>query len=87
MELVGSIVSEQGVTFAVVQVHSFMVETAQDAQDAIFTYGSLFPGMPVVVMAVGGASGPTYWGRSDLANYMAQVHPARIEWRRYSFAN
>jgi hypothetical protein len=42
--------------------------------------------MPVVVMAIGKEAGPTYWGRDDLANFMARVHPSSVEWRCYGVA-
>ncbi len=85
MDLVGSIVKAQGHDFAVVQVHGYMVQSAQEAEETIRAYGGLFPGMPVVLMAVSGSTGTTYWGRPDLANYMAQTPPGMITWQRFSF--
>ena len=46
-------ITEQGVTFAVVQVQAYKVETPQEAEETIQSYAPLFPGMPVVVMAIG----------------------------------
>ena len=86
MKVVGSVMTEQGITFAVVQVEAYKVETPQEAAETIQAYAPLFPGMPVVVMAIGKEAGPTYWGRDDLANFMARVHPSSIEWRCYGFA-
>jgi hypothetical protein len=86
MDVVGSVMTEQGISFAVVQVHSYTVETPAEAEDAIQSYAKLFPGLPVVLMAVGGERSPTYWGRSDLANYMAHVPSKNVPWRRFSFA-
>ena len=78
MDVVGSIMTEQGVTFAVVQVQGYKVETPQEAEETIQAYAPLFPGLPVVVMAVGAGERPTtYWGRDDLANFMAGRHPAQ----------
>jgi hypothetical protein len=37
-------------------------------------------------MAVGGENSPTYWGRQDLANFMAHVPSKNVPWRRFSFA-
>jgi hypothetical protein len=86
MDVVGSVMTEQGISFAVVQVHSYTVETQAEAEDAIHSYSKLFPGLPVVLMAVGGERSPTYWGRQDLANYMAHVPSKHVPWRRFSFA-
>jgi hypothetical protein len=86
MKVIGSVITEQGITFAVVQVQAYKVETPQEAAETIQAYAPLFPGMPVVVMAIGKETGPTYWGRDDLANFMAGVHPSSVEWRSYGFA-
>jgi hypothetical protein len=87
VDTVGSVITEQGITFAVVQVQGYKVETPQEAEANIAAYAQLFPGLPVVVMAVGSGERPTtFWGRSDLATYLAGIHPARLDWRRYSFA-
>ncbi len=86
MQVVGSIVEEQGINFAVVQVHAYMVGNAEEAEETIRAYTRLFPGMPVVLMAVGGKTGPTYWGRPDLATFMARQRPSAITWQKFSFA-
>jgi hypothetical protein len=86
MNVVGSVMVEQGVSFAVIQVHAYTVETPSEAEDAIQTYGKLFPGLPVVLMAIAGGRAPMYWGREDIAKFMATVPPTRIPWRYYNFA-
>src|SRR5260221_4435062 len=86
MKVIGSVMTEQGITFAVVQVQAYKVETPQEAAETIQAFAPLFPGMPVVVMAIGKEAGPTYWGRDDLANFMAGIHPSSVEWRSYGFA-
>jgi hypothetical protein len=86
MKVIGSVMTEQGLTFAVVQVQAYKVETPQEAAETIQAFAPLFPGMPVVVMAIGKEAGPTYWGRDDLANFMAGIHPSSVEWRSYGFA-
>jgi hypothetical protein len=87
MDVVGSVMTEQGVTFAVVQVQGYKVETPQEAEETIEAYAPLFPGLPVVVMAVGTGERPTtFWGRDDLATFMSGVHPASLAWRVYRLA-
>jgi hypothetical protein len=86
MNVVGSVMEEQGVSFAVIQVHAYTIETQSEAQDAIQAYGKLFPGLPVVLMAIASGRPPMYWGREDLAKFMATVPPTRVPWRIYSFA-
>jgi hypothetical protein len=86
MNIVGTVITEQGISFAVVQVHAYTVETEAEAEDAINSYSRLFPGLPVVLMAIAGGRSPTYWGRRDLANFLARLPPNRIPLRPLSFA-
>ena len=87
MDVVVSVMTEEGVTFAVVQVQGYKVETPQEAEETIQAYAPLFPGLPVVVMAVGAGGRPTiYWGRDDLATFMSGVHSASLAWRVYRLA-
>jgi hypothetical protein len=84
MQIIGSIIRERGVTFAVVRVDGNRVCTQAQADEAIFDLSRLFRGLPVVLMAVSSHHTPTYWGRDDLARFMSRVHPSRVPWRTYT---
>jgi hypothetical protein len=86
MDVVGTVMTEQGIDFAVVQVHAYTVETEAEAQEAIRSYGALFPGMPVVLMAIAGGRPPTFWGRRDLASHVASLPSEDVPLRTFNFA-
>ena len=43
-----------------------------------------FPGMPVVLMGQDARGQATYFGRRDIVNFLSNVSPSRIPWRRYT---
>ena len=84
MQLQGAIVREQGVTFAVVVVQRHVVEDRLRAVQAVGQFGTVFPGMPVVLIAQDSRGIPTYYGRQDIARFMASVPLRSIPWRTYT---
>ncbi len=84
MQLQGAVIREQGVTFAVVVVQRHVVEDRLSASQAVGQFGTVFPGMPVVLMAQDSRGAPTYYGRQDIARFMASVPLRAIPWRTYT---
>ncbi len=77
-------IREQGVTFAVVIVRPLLLQNTSGADEAIQSFAPVFPGMPVVLMAQDGRGRPTYYGRRDLSQFMANVPLRSATWRRYT---
>lgn len=86
MKITGSIIKEQGQTFAVVIVKSHIVQSSSLASDAIDSFGAVFPGMPIVLAAQDHRGRFTYYGRRDISQFLASVSPSRIPWKEYSYA-
>lgn len=84
MRFEGAVIEEQGVTFAVVIVKQHIVSISSEANDAIASFQPLFPGIPVVLMAQDSRGTPTYYGRRDIAGFMANVPPSAIPWKEYT---
>lgn len=84
MQIEGAVLREQGVTFAVVVVKRHIVDNRSEAQSAIRSFGPVFPGMPVVLMAQDTSGRPTYFGRPDIARFMSNVSPSRVPWKHYT---
>lgn len=85
MQVEGAVIREQGLTFAVVVVKSHIISNHMTATETIDGFGALFPGMPIVLMAQDSGGTPTYFGRTDIANFMASVPVNAIPWKRYTF--
>ena len=42
--------------------------------------------IPIVLMAQNSRGVPTYYGRTDIVNFLRKVHPSRIPWKEYTVA-
>ncbi|MGQ3300280.1 hypothetical protein [Reyranella sp.] len=80
----GAVIREQGVTFAIVVVRQSVLQSTSEANRAIQSFQPAFPGMPVVLMAQDGQGRPTYFGRRDLSQFMANVPLQAVPWKRYT---
>lgn len=85
MRIQGAVIKEQGVTFAVVIVKHHVLNMTSEANQAIDGFQPLFPGIPLVLMAQDFRGTPTYYGRRDLVDFMANVPLSVIPWREFSF--
>lgn len=85
MKVQGAVIKEQGVTFAIVVVKKNVVDSTSQSEDAMGLFRPLFPGVPVVLMGQDPRGIPTYRGRKDLVNFLANIHPSRIPWKEYTF--
>ncbi len=84
MTFQGAVIKEQGLTFAVVIVKKHVVDNKFEADRAVLSLQSVFPGIPVVLMAQDSRGVPTYYGRKDIASFMAKVPLAAVPWEEYS---
>ncbi|CAB1064139.1 hypothetical protein D1BOALGB6SA_8930 [Olavius sp. associated proteobacterium Delta 1] len=86
MKVQGAVIKEQGVTFAIVVVKSHVVRNASQANKAIQDYGTLFPRMPIVLMAQNYRGTPTYYGRRDIVRFLSKLPMHAISWKQYTFS-
>ncbi|MEN6443072.1 MAG: hypothetical protein ABFC71_04890 [Methanoregula sp.] len=86
MKFQGSVIKEQGITFAIVIVKKHVVDNRSTAEDAIRNFQPAFPRMPVVLMAQDSNGIPTYFGRPDIAKFMANVPLHAVPWKEYTIS-
>lgn len=84
MKIQGAVIREQGQTFAVVIVKKSVIDNASRREKAQRSFEPLFPEMPVVLMAQDSRGAPIYWGRDDIAKFMANVPLEAIPWKEYT---
>lgn len=84
MKFQGAVIKEQGVTFAVVVVKRHVVGNKSKADQAITSFSRVFPGIPVVLMAQDSRRVPTFYGRKDIARFLASVPLSAIPWKEYT---
>ena len=85
MKIQGAVVEEQNVTFAIVIVKRFVIDSQIEFQKAVTAFSNYFPRMPVVLMAQDSRGIPTYRGRKDIVNFLANINMSQIPWKEYTF--
>lgn len=78
----GAVIKEQGVTFGVVVAKHG--SSSSDKTQLMAAASRLFGGIPVVAMEQDSRGVPTYFGRRDLARFLASVRMEAIPWKRYT---
>lgn len=86
MKIQGAIIKEQGVKFAIVIVKMHVLNSKSQSEDAIRSFCSLFPGMPIILMAQDPRGVPKYFGRKDIVKFLANLHISQIPWKEYTFS-
>ncbi len=85
MIFTGSVIKEQGQTFAIVLVKEHVVQSSHQAQDAINNFRPMFPGMPVVLAGQDSRGRFTYYGRTDIVNFLSSIRASQIPWKEYRY--
>lgn len=83
----GAIVNEQGVTFGIAVVRRGVLDNPSARDEAILEFSEVFGGIPTVLMAQDGQGTPTYYGRSDIVDFLTSIQMEQIPWQRYSVQN
>lgn len=82
MEITAAVTVEQGVRFVVVLVKW---QAAQPAarETTRRSFSSLFPGDIIVLCAQDSRGVPTYYGRTDIVKFLANIDISRLPWKKY----
>ncbi len=86
MKVQGAVIKEQGVSFAIVIVKQFVIQSQMEFQKAVTSFSNCFPVMPVILMAQDSRGIPTYRGRKDIVEFLANIHVSQIPWKEYTFS-
>ena len=82
----GALIREKGVEFAIVIVKMHVLNSSSSAQKTILAFQKIFPGKPVILMAQDSRGIPKYYGRKDIAKFMANVPIEAVPWREYTLS-
>lgn len=86
MTFQGAVIREQGVTFGVVIVQPHVIQNRIEGDRLRLAFAQVFGGIPVVLMAQDSRGVPTYYGRDDIARFMASVPMAAVPWKEYTIS-
>lgn len=84
MKFQGAVIKEQDVTFAIVVVKQPVVQNQAEANRTMQSFSSVFPGIPIVLMAQDSRGTPIYYGRDDLVRFLANIPIDAITWQEYT---
>lgn len=84
MRIKGSIVEEQGVTFAIVLVKHPATQTPSEAEKARAAFQGYFPGMPLILASQDSHGIFHYQGRKDIVDLLANIDPSQIPWKEWT---
>jgi hypothetical protein len=87
LQFEGSVITEQGVKFAIVVVKEHVLNNQNETDRMISAFQrQVFPGIPVVLMAQDSRGTPKYRGRRDIVNFLANIDIGRIPWKKYTLS-
>lgn len=86
MQFQGALINEQNVTFAIVIVKEHVLSNSHEAEKIQNAFGTVFGGVPVVLMAQDHKGIPTYYGRPDIVKFLANVIMEAIPWKEYTIS-
>lgn len=83
MQIEGAVIKEQGVTFSIVVVKPHVLNSSSEADNIRRSLHGILPS-PIILMAQDSRGIPTYQGRKDIVNFLANIHISQIPWKRYT---
>ncbi|HAG10716.1 MAG TPA: hypothetical protein DCK76_04880 [Desulfotomaculum sp.] len=76
------VVKEDGSKFAVVPVKYQIVKNKIEAEKVQEKSSLEYPGMPIILMAMGIDGIPAYYGQEDIIDYLNN-NPTRLPWKLF----
>ncbi|WP_078382354.1 hypothetical protein [Sutcliffiella halmapala] len=82
-KIIAARVREQGVSFAVVRVESWVINSQLESNKLISQCRPLFDGVPVVLLGKDSFGRFKYYGRNDIVRFLSNIDPSRLPFREY----
>ena len=84
MNFQGALIKEQGVVFGIIVVPPHVLNNSAEASSVRGIGVRTFGPVPIILMAQNSRGVPTYLGRKDIVNFLANVPVHAIPWRKYT---
>ncbi|WP_444462226.1 hypothetical protein [Rhodobacter capsulatus] len=81
-QMTAALVKEKGVTFAVVLVKDYILNSTHQADETIRAV-ALSLGCPLVVL-MGESNRKLRGNRQDVVNFVSQLHPSQLPWKKWT---
>lgn len=82
MQFTAAIVKEQGVRFVVALVKQQAMQPA-NRETTRRSISSMFPGDLIVLCSQDSRGVPSYYGRTDIVKFLANIHISQLPWKQY----
>jgi hypothetical protein len=83
MRFQAALVKEQNVTFAVVSVRRGIINNHTEAAQTQAAIAPAFNFVPVILMEQDHRGVPTYFGRDDIVQFLANIDFRRLPWKSW----
>lgn len=84
MTFEAALVCEQGQTFAVVVVRQGVIANRPEANRLQASFAPVFDHVPIILMEQNSRGVPTYYGRTDIVDFLANIDPRRLPWSEWT---
>lgn len=84
MKFEGALIDKEGLTLAIVKVDKDVLDVPGRARDVITSLQSVFPNMPIVLVARDSKGKLFFFGRPDIVNHLGEVTLRDAEWKQYT---
>jgi hypothetical protein len=84
MKIQAALVREQGQTFAVVVVRQGIIDNRHEANQLQTSFAQVFNNVPIILMEQNSRGIPTYYGRTDIVNFLANINFRRLPWSEWT---
>ena len=79
----GSVIIEQGVTFAIIVVNPVVTQYTVRSTQFRRAVAPFFPRMPIILMSQDNSGQPHYYGRKDIVEFLKTIPLDKIPWKKY----
>jgi len=84
MKFQGALITERGITFAVVVVQAHVIGNQKNYERLMPILKPVFPpDVPIIVVCLNQQGVPIFYGRQDIVNFLTRVPLQAIPWQWY----
>jgi hypothetical protein len=83
MKFQGAVITEQHQTFGILIVEPHVLNSTSACNESQIFGKRAFGNMPIILMAQDSHGIPTYYGRKDIVDFLANLDMSRIPWKEY----
>jgi len=84
MKILGSVITEQDITFVIVQVKYSIINSELMRDNIMKMLRKKFVKDPIILMSKDIKGRPTFWGREDIVKYLSKVQVNEYKWKEYN---